>query len=171
MACSSNLSHLTTTSKRLSLLLGAEMTSLVISQHTQPYNPLLPNIMSKNSYIQITDSETANTIAIAAVGISIAAFLVAYLQLLLGSSLTSSALWKTNRAALGSLVHQRSWRLTMKRVKVTYPEISFNLGDLGLWCDSQTGLGWNGPRMRLLMVKHQIMSGTHVPKGTVYTFD
>jgi hypothetical protein len=86
--------------------------------------------MSKNSDVQNTDSETVNTIAIAAVSISIAAFLVAYLQLLLGSSLTSSALWKTNRAALGSLVHQRSWRLAMKRVKVTYPEISFNLGDL-----------------------------------------
>jgi hypothetical protein len=76
---------------------------------------------------QMQTALTANKIASAAVGISIAAILVAYLQLLLGSDMTSNALWKTNRAAIGVVARQRIWIPSLRRVKVLYPRISLKL--------------------------------------------
>ena len=47
---------------------------------------------------------TADKIVSAAVGISIAPNITAYLQMLFGSDTTSNALWKTHRAAIRVLL-------------------------------------------------------------------
>jgi hypothetical protein len=102
--------------------------------------------------------KTANVISIAAVSISTAAFLGAYLQLLLGSSVTTSALWKTHRAALGNLVHQRLWQFAVKRVKVTYPEISFKFEDLiaAAGHSDRTKYSGSGHKVRTIRCFHGI---------------
>jgi hypothetical protein len=68
---------------------------------------------------------TANKIASAAVGISIAAFLIAYLQLILGNLMSGNALWKTNHAAIGVVARYRSWRPGVRKIKILYPQIDF----------------------------------------------
>lgn len=87
--------------------------------------------MSTDGNMEARMALTANKIASAAVGISIAAFVMAYLQLMLGNSMSGHALWKTNKAAIGVVARRhRSWRPGLKRVKILYPRISFKLADL-----------------------------------------
>ena len=54
---------------------------------------------------------TANKLTSAALGIALAAIVVAYLQIVFGSDRTSNALWKPNKAAIGVLTQRRSLSL------------------------------------------------------------
>ncbi|KAH8724097.1 hypothetical protein GQ44DRAFT_760533 [Phaeosphaeriaceae sp. PMI808] len=87
--------------------------------------------MSEEPNLESLLAQSANKIASAAVSVSIAAFLMAFLPLLLGNLMPGHALWKTNKAAIGAVARRhRSWRLGLKRVEVIYPRISFKLYDL-----------------------------------------
>ncbi|OAL51054.1 hypothetical protein IQ07DRAFT_599057 [Pyrenochaeta sp. DS3sAY3a] len=80
--------------------------------------------MSSDSDSQTQAALTANKLASVAVGFSIAAFLIAYLQLFMGNLMSGNALWKTNQAAIGGLARHRSWRPSLRRIKILYPKIS-----------------------------------------------
>ncbi len=81
--------------------------------------------MSSADDIQTQAALTANKLASAAVGFAIAALVIAYLQLFLGNITSGNALWKTNQAAIGVLAFHRSWRPSLRRIKILYPKISF----------------------------------------------
>ncbi|CAO2649518.1 Nn.00g069030.m01.CDS01 [Neocucurbitaria sp. VM-36] len=80
--------------------------------------------MSIDPDVQTQAALTANRLASVAVGFSIAAFLMAYLQLFLGNLMSGQALWKTNQAATGVLARHRAWRPSLRRIKILYPKIS-----------------------------------------------
>lgn len=74
--------------------------------------------------VQMQAALTANKLASAALGIAIGAIVVAYVQMVFGSDMTSNALWKTNKAAIGVLTQHRSLGLSPRRLKVRYPELA-----------------------------------------------
>ncbi|KAF2261070.1 hypothetical protein CC78DRAFT_608891 [Lojkania enalia] len=77
--------------------------------------------------VQTQAALAANKLASTAVGISIAAFIVAYLQFLFGNLMSGNALWKTSHAAIGVTARHRSWRLGVGRVKILYPQVDFKI--------------------------------------------
>lgn len=86
--------------------------------------------MSTQTDPQTQAALAANKIASAAMGISIAALLMAYLQLLLGNIMSGNALWKTNHAAIGVSASHRSWIPGLRRLKIRYPQINFRIRNI-----------------------------------------
>ncbi|KAL4886816.1 hypothetical protein BJY04DRAFT_212793 [Aspergillus karnatakaensis] len=69
---------------------------------------------------------TANRIAVSALALAVAAFVVGFFQLLIGNLISSTLRWKTNQAAIGVSARQRTWGLSYGKVKIYYPEIDFS---------------------------------------------
>ncbi|ORX93312.1 hypothetical protein BCR34DRAFT_240011 [Clohesyomyces aquaticus] len=81
---------------------------------------------------------TANKLALSAIIISIAAFVVTFLQLLLGNIVSKEARWKVGSGAIGIITRHKSFRVTPWGIRVLYPEVSFSIDTfLGAVSDSR----------------------------------